>query len=134
MGIAAGATDFSAAHEEGPVGMLADRAFLDRSPEARPAGTGIELGIGREQRLAAADAGIHARALLVPIGAGEGALRAVLTRNMKLLRRELLAPFGLGLGDFGTDGSDFIGNLARLGTASFSRAAGIDNSRLVTGT
>ena len=79
--------------------MLAHGDLLDGSPEARPAGAGIELGIGREQRRPAARATERALALLAVERAREGALGAVLPGHVILLGRELLFPLGLGLAD-----------------------------------
>ena len=59
--------------------------------EARPAGAALELGCRVEQRLAAAGALIHAAPLLGVQRAGAGALRAVRTHDLVLLRRQLAA-------------------------------------------
>src|ERR1043166_4222405 len=97
MGIATRAADFGTAREPRTVLMLGDRLRVDRRIEARPAGTGIVFGRAREQRRAATYASIVAGALLVPIGSGEGALGAVLTRHAILLGCQLGAPLGIGL-------------------------------------
>src|SRR5918993_101960 len=47
---------------------------LGRLGEAGPAGAGVELGVRGEELGTAADAAVHPRALLVDVGAGEGAL------------------------------------------------------------
>jgi len=56
MGVALAAEHFGALHAEAAVGFLGDVLFGDGSPEARPAGAGLELSVGAEQRIAAADA------------------------------------------------------------------------------
>ena len=38
--------------------------------------------------------------MIVPVGPGEGALRAVLARDLEGERRQLRPPLGLGLDDF----------------------------------
>src|SRR5437660_166258 len=74
--------------------------FFQRLPEARPARTGFELGIGAEQRFAATHAFVSAMLLGVPVPPTESRLRALLPGHVVLIRRELLAPFGIGLGNF----------------------------------
>ena len=66
---------------------------FERREEARPAGAALELAVGDEQRLAAADAGERPGALLVQQRAGAGPLGAVLAQHLVLLRRQLRAPF-----------------------------------------
>src|SRR5689334_6927341 len=73
---------------------------LDRRlGEARPAAAGIELGIGLEQRLAAAGADIGAGTMVVLIFAAERALGRLLAQHGVLHRRELFAPLRLALLD-----------------------------------
>src|SRR4051794_36265626 len=73
--------------------------LLDRREEARPSRSRIELGLGAEQRLAAAHAAVEAVIPGVPVRTGEGAFGAVLARHVILLRRQLAAPFGIRLLD-----------------------------------
>ncbi len=70
---------------------------VDRLVEARPAGAGIELGLGAEERQAAAGAHEGAGARLVVERAGERPLGAPLPQDAVLLRRQLLAPLRVGL-------------------------------------
>ena len=86
------ADDLGAPHEEAVVGAQLDVLEVGRLGEAGPAGAGVELGVGGEQLGAAADAAVHAVVLLVPVGAGEGALGAGLAGHLVLLGRQLLAP------------------------------------------
>ena len=58
-------------------------SVLDRLEEARPAGAGLELRVGREQRLAAADAHVGAVVVAVPVLAGERALGAGLAGPLR---------------------------------------------------
>jgi hypothetical protein len=81
--------------------MLAHSFPGDRSPDAWPAGAGIEFCVGGKQWRAAADAHVDAARLLVPVGPAEGAFSAVLTDNVELFGRELRPPLGIGLADFG---------------------------------
>src|SRR6185437_3021183 len=60
-----------------------------RSEEARPARTGIELRVRVEQRLAAAHALVHAVLLGVPVLAGEGPFGALLAGDSELFGGEL---------------------------------------------
>src|SRR5690606_39350538 len=56
---------------------------------------------GREERSSAADAMIHASALLAIVGMREGALSAVLASYVELFGSKLLAPLGFGFDDRG---------------------------------
>jgi hypothetical protein len=58
MGVALAAEHFGAFHAKAAVGLLDDVLFGDGSPEAWPAGAGLKLGVGAEQRIAAADAAV----------------------------------------------------------------------------
>ena len=49
---------------------------------------GIELGVGSEQRRAAADAVVGARLVVVPVLAGEGAFGGFLAGDFVLLGRQ----------------------------------------------
>src|SRR5690348_5132426 len=95
MGVAAAAQHLDPPHEQAAVVLGGDAVLGHRRPEARPAGAGIELGVGAEELLAAAHAGIGAGRLGVPIGAAEGALGALLARDAVLLGCELGAPLGV---------------------------------------
>jgi len=69
--------------------------------EAGPASAGIELGIRREKRQPAADAGVDPVAFVVQQRAAKSALRALATRDLELLGRELRAPLCFGFDDAG---------------------------------
>src|SRR5581483_12073925 len=56
-------------------------------------------GVRREELLPAARAAVDAGPVLVPVGAGERALRPLAPQHLVLLGRELGAPLGLGLLD-----------------------------------
>src|SRR5206468_10317420 len=94
---AARADDLGAPHEQAVVGSGLDLVVGDRVPEARPAGAGVELGVGAEELLTAARAAVHAVAVLVPICAREGLLGALVAEHLVLLGRQLLAPVGFRL-------------------------------------
>src|SRR5262245_34850008 len=72
---------------------------VDRSVEARPARSRVELGLGGKQRQIAARASEGAFAVLVVERAGEGTLCVLLTQHGVLLRREQLPPFLRSMGD-----------------------------------
>ena len=61
-----------------------------------PAAAGVKFAFSVEQRLAAADAAINARLMVVPIFAGEGSLRSFLPCDVILFGRELLTPLVVG--------------------------------------
>ena len=97
MGTALLAMHFDAAHAEAAILRDLDICSRHRLGEARPACSGIELRVGREQRCAASDAAIHAFLMIVPIRAGEGALGSLLASDMVLLWSELPLPLFFGL-------------------------------------
>ncbi|CAH2401244.1 hypothetical protein MES5069_280021 [Mesorhizobium escarrei] len=98
MAAAAGAVAFGADHAVAAVDGRLDRTG-HRIVEAWPAGAALELQLGFEQGLVAADAGKSAGALLVEQGAAARPLGAVITHHRILLRRQPGAPFGIGAGD-----------------------------------
>src|SRR5882757_1326321 len=99
MAVAFRAQDLSADHAVADIALLVDMAVHGGRGEARPAAAGVELGVGFEQRLAAAGAGISARAALVLIFARERPLGRLLAQHGILHRRQFLAPLGLALVD-----------------------------------
>src|SRR6185369_7203114 len=93
--VARRADDFRAALEPAVVVDIAHVLGGDGCVEARPARTRVVFCLRVEQRCAAADASVGTRGVVVPVFAAERALRAFLARDLVLLRRELLAPFGV---------------------------------------
>ena len=85
--------------EEAAVLLVLDGVRRDRLPEARPAGAGVELRLGGEEGQVAAHAGVGALRVVVPVRAREGALGALLARDVELLGREDLLPLVFGLDD-----------------------------------
>jgi hypothetical protein len=100
MCVALRARYFDAAHAVAPVLMLLDIPAGRRLVEARPASARVELRARLEEPRIAADAPISALAVLVPVGAREGALGSLLSRHTELLRRELTGPLLIGLFEF----------------------------------
>src|SRR5260221_5204489 len=72
VGVAAAANDLGPHHEMAFIGHERDAVVVERLPETRPAGAGLELGLRVEQRLTAADAGVCACFVVVPVFAAEG--------------------------------------------------------------
>src|SRR4051812_41850597 len=105
MAVALRAQHLGADHAVGDVALLFDMAFECWLGKARPAAAGIEFGIGFEQRLAAAGAGIGALALLMLVLAGERPLGRLLAQHRVLHRRQFLTPLGFALLDLGGRGS-----------------------------
>src|SRR5262249_22829594 len=97
VGVATAADHLHAAPEPAVVLDQTDAILLDRLPETRPPRAGVVLGLGVEQRLAAADTLENAVVLGVPVSAAEGPLGALLPRHPKLLVRQLRLPRGLTL-------------------------------------
>src|SRR5579862_2250177 len=83
---------------EGRIPSGADR-LVERRPEARPAGTAVELRARREEIEIAAGAGEVAAPLLMQELAGEGTLSCALPQHGELLGAQKLAPFGVGMRD-----------------------------------
>src|SRR5712672_4338210 len=96
MAAAAAAVNFGARHPEGAVFGLADRV-LERLVETWPAGAAFEFRLRGEQRQVAAGAGEDALAMLLEQRARARALGALLTQDLILPRRQLRAPFRVGL-------------------------------------
>src|SRR6185312_2819753 len=107
MAAAAAAMHFGAQHAKGAVRGGADRV-LERLIETRPAGAALELGLRREQRQVAAGAGEDALTVLLQQRAGAWPLGALVAQYLVLLRRQLRAPFGIGLLDL-----ELLGGLGR---------------------
>src|SRR6266478_2782152 len=99
MAVALRAQHFGPDHAVADVALLVDVALQRRLGKTRPAAAGIELGVGFEQRLSAAGAGVGARRLLVLVFAGERPLGRLLAQHRVLHRRQFLAPLGLALLD-----------------------------------
>src|SRR5258708_263887 len=93
MGIALAALHFGARHAETAVGILGDVLLGDGSPEAGPAGARLELGIGAEQCIVAADTAVETLVVQLVIFAGEGRLSPFFAGNRELLGGELVLPF-----------------------------------------
>jgi hypothetical protein len=72
----------------------------DRLIEARPSGARLELGVGAEQRVAAADTSIHALVVILGVQVLERPLGALFARDLVLFRSQFLAPFLIRLDDF----------------------------------
>src|SRR5947207_14760611 len=99
MAVALRAQHFGPDHAMADVALLVDVALQRRLGKARPAAAGIELGVGFEQRLSAAGAGVGAGPLLMLVFAGERPLGRLLAQHRILHRRQFLAPIRLALLD-----------------------------------
>src|SRR5262245_21119696 len=111
----AGAAHLRPGHEVGAVFVLADGGTGRRLVEARPARTGLELGGGGEQRLAAAHAAEGAGALFPIEWRGARRLGAVLAGDVVLLGGQLAAPLGIRLDDFVGSDRGLLGHGTRPG-------------------
>ena len=90
MGVAAGAEDLRAGHAVAAVGRRREVLLGRRPEEAGPASAGVELGVRREQRQPATDAGVDPAALVVEQGPAEGPLGPLAPGDAEL-RREVEA-------------------------------------------
>src|SRR3979411_2470667 len=98
MAAAAAAMNFGPQHPQGPVFGLAD-GVLERLIKTPPAGAALELRLRSEQWQVAAGAGEDALAMLLEERARSRTLGALLAQDVILLRRQLRAPFRIGLFD-----------------------------------
>jgi hypothetical protein len=94
------AHDFSPAHAVGVVCFGFDILFGDWLVKAGPAGSGLIFGIGVEQLVAACGALIYAGLFGLVILAREWTFRPFHSAHLKLLGRQLLFPFLVGLLNF----------------------------------
>src|SRR5262245_50389228 len=92
MTTAFGAVHLGARHPVAPVDGRRHRLLVDRLRETRPAGSALELAVGREQRFAAARAAKHALTLLLVQRTRSARLGAVFPKHAELLGRQRLAP------------------------------------------
>src|SRR6185295_3325170 len=99
MRAAAGALHLDALHAERPVALRVDDLRGERREEARPAGAGVELRLGREQRVAAGDADERSGRGPVLVLAGERAFGPLVAGDAVLLGGEDLVPLSLGADD-----------------------------------
>src|SRR5881396_545886 len=99
VGIAPAARQLGSLHDQAVVGPCLDVLPGDGLPEARPAGPGLELGVRREQVVAAADALVDPLLVVVPVPSREGSLRPLFAGDLELRGCELLAPFIVRLDD-----------------------------------
>jgi hypothetical protein len=74
--------------EETTIRLLLYSIFLDGFPEAWPAGPGIELGVGVEERVPADHALIDALFVTLPIFSCERSLGSFVYADVELLRRQ----------------------------------------------
>src|SRR5262245_61370048 len=111
------AHDLGARHSVARVRLGHDAVERRRLVEARPARARLELRVGAEERAPAAGAAVDPRIVLVPVHARECALRALLPEDLVLLRRQALAPLGVGELDL----LAHCGILASSASASASR-------------
>src|ERR1041385_8613929 len=88
MGIGVRRADFGAHHEEGAIRLLADVPGLERFVEAGPAGPGIVLVEGAEERLARDDVHVDPGLVVVPVLVVERPLGGITLRHLVLQRRE----------------------------------------------
>src|SRR6266404_5112617 len=98
MTAAAAAVNFSPQHPKGAVFGLAD-GIVERLIKTRPAGAALEFRLRGEQRQVAAGAGEGALAVFLEQRARSRPLGALLAQDLVLLRRQLGAPFRIGLFD-----------------------------------
>src|SRR5437899_7848133 len=110
MAAAAAAVDFGTQHPKGAVFGLAD-GVVERLIKTRPAGAALEFRLRGEQRQVAAGAGEDALAMLLEQRARTRALGALLAQDVILLRRQLRAPFRIGLFDL-----EFLRGVCRGGS------------------
>jgi len=100
VGVAAGAQHLNAIHAVAVVGDCGDVVGVNRLEETRPAGAGVKLGSGTEQRQATTDARVDTGLVVVVKCPAEGRLGPFAAGDCILFRGEKFAPFGVGFDDF----------------------------------
>jgi hypothetical protein len=108
VSVAPGADGFDAGHAVAGVPVFDDGLLVHRLPEGRPARAAVELGVRSEEGQVATGAVVRALRVVVPVLARKRPLGPLLAQDVKLVRRQHLAPFGVALHHFGE------GQLARL--------------------
>src|SRR5260370_38447208 len=97
MRVAAAAEHLHALDEQAAIGARSDVLLRDGHPEARPSGARIELRIGAEQRIAAADAPKNTVVVKLIVGSGVRCVRTSFARNVELAGAEELSPLAVGV-------------------------------------
>ena len=86
-------------HPQSVVGVLLHCGRIIGPHKTGPAGAGLVLVVGAEQRCSAADAAVRAGGLVVVVLATEWPLGSLAARDVILLLTELLAPLPIALVD-----------------------------------
>jgi hypothetical protein len=100
MGIAPGANYLDPLHSETGVITQLDIALTDHVPETGPARSGMELGIGREQVVAAGGANVHAILFGIDVFTSKRPFCPRFAQDMVLVIAELLSPLLFCFGNF----------------------------------
>ena len=87
-------------HAETPVFQLHNIFPRDRLPEARPARTGVELGLRREKRRITANAAIDPLLMEIPVGTRVRHFSISSAGDIKRIGGELSSPLRLALDNF----------------------------------
>src|SRR5579863_448400 len=96
MGSASITEDLGSSHESAFVYFGPDPLRGERLPEAGPSCSRVELGVGAEEGISAADTLIGTALLAIVIGSSKSPLRSFFTGDSVLLRRQPLFPFLVG--------------------------------------
>src|SRR5258706_10881388 len=88
---------FNPPHSIRIVSFRGNTIGTDRRKKAGPATSRLELRVRLKQWISAAHARVSAVLMMVPVFAGERWLSAFLPGDLILIRRQLLAPFFVGL-------------------------------------
>src|SRR5262249_36227929 len=94
MAAATRTEDFGTDHAVAEITRLIDMAGDRRTGEARPAASGVELGIGFKKRLPATGADVSARPVLMLVLAGKRPLGRLLAQDRVLHGCQFFAPLG----------------------------------------
>ncbi len=100
MRVAQGAFDFRSQHPRAEVFFLAHICCGDCFPKALPASAGVEFRPGIEKRVAAINAAVESRRVLIVERTGKGEFRRRPPRYIVFERGEPLLPFGPALPHF----------------------------------
>src|SRR5450830_1447790 len=100
MRVADVADDFGTNHAITFVAYLAHVIRIERLEIAWPAAAGVKFGIRGKQRCVAADAGIDAGFVMIPVFAAESALGGCVTGDLVFHGIQLGTPLRIGFLDF----------------------------------
>src|SRR5579872_568246 len=100
MRVAEDAGHLVAAHSKAQIYFSYDVFFGDGRPETGPTRAGIEFRTGTKERVAATDAAVQPRIVVVVVDAAKGSLGVCFACDVKFIGTQQVAPFSVTLNHF----------------------------------